>query len=51
MKYIIQNKKPTYQNTIDEIIQNRKNEIFAFFNSEEKELPFNIYLSIILKLV
>lgn len=44
MKYFIQNTKSTYENTIDEIIQNRKKEIFAFFNSEEKELPFNVYV-------
>ena len=44
MKYIVQDKNSTYYNTINKIIQNRKNEIFAFFNSEEKELPFNIYV-------
>ena len=44
MKYIVQDKNLTYYNTINKIIQNRKNEIFAFFNSEEKELPFNIYV-------
>ena len=37
MKYIVQDKNSTYYNTINKIIQNRKNEIFAFFNSEEKE--------------
>lgn len=44
MKYYVQNPKSTYQNTINEIIQNRKNEILTFFNSEEKKLPFNIYI-------
>lgn len=36
MKYIVQDKNLTYYNTINKIIQNRKNEIFTFFNSEEK---------------
>ena len=36
MKYIVQDKNSTYYNTINKIIQNRKNEIFTFFNSEEK---------------
>ena len=47
MKYIVQDKNSTYYNTINKIIQNRKNEIFAFFNSEEKELPFNIYFTVL----
>ena len=36
MNYIVQDKNLTYYNTINKIIQNRKNEIFTFFNSEEK---------------
>lgn len=44
MKYYIQNSKSIYYNTINEIIQNSKSEIFKFFNSEEIDLPFNIYI-------
>ena len=34
MKYIVQDKNSTYYNTINKIIQNRKNEIFAFSPNE-----------------
>jgi len=44
MKYIKQNNNSDYSKTIDSIIINRKKEIFDFFNSEEIELPFNIYI-------
>ena len=44
MKYIIQNSNSTYDRDIDTIINGRKNEIFSFFNSEEINLPFNVYI-------
>lgn len=44
MKYIVQNNKSNYAQVIDNIINNRKSEIFSFFNSKEVELPFNIYV-------
>ncbi len=44
MKYIIQNSDSNYKQTIDTIINNRKKEIFDFFNCREVELPFNIYV-------
>ena len=44
MRYIVQNNNSNYSQTIDTIISNRKSEIFSFFNSEEIELPFNIYI-------
>ena len=44
MKYIIENKNSNYKEVIDKIINERKNEIFSFFNSAEIDLPFNIYI-------
>ena len=44
MKYIVQNNSSSYREDIDSIISNKKKEIFTFFNSEEIELPFNIYI-------
>ena len=44
MKYILQNEKSDYYKKTDEIINTRKHEIFAFFNSSEVELTFNIYV-------
>ena len=44
MRYIIQNSSSNYGQIIDDIIDGRKGEIFAFFNSEEVELPFDIYV-------
>ena len=44
MKYIIQNKDSNYYKEIDSIINNKKREIFEFFNSEEVELPFIVYI-------
>ena len=44
MKYIMQDSKSNYNQVIDKIINDRKNEIFAFFNSREVELPFDIYV-------
>lgn len=44
MKYIVQNNNLNYSQVIDKIINNRKNEIFSFFNSKEVDLPFNIYV-------
>ncbi len=44
MKYIIQDSKSNYNQVINTIIENRKKEIFDFFNGREIELPFNIYI-------
>ena len=44
MKFIVQNNSSSYKQVIDSIIRDRKKEIFTFFNSEEIELPFNIYI-------
>ncbi len=44
MKYIIQNSESNYSQVIDNIISNRKSEIFSFFNSMEIDLPFNVYI-------
>ncbi len=44
MKYITQNSQSDYWQVIDNIIENRKNEVFDFFNTKEIELPFNIYV-------
>lgn len=44
MKYIMQNSKSNYNLVIDSIIENRKKEIFEFFNCSEIELSFNIYV-------
>ena len=44
MKYIIENKKSNYKEVIDKIINERKHEIYSFFNSEEVDLPVTIYI-------
>ena len=44
MKYIIQNKNSDYYKVVDNIIKTKSKIIFDFFNSEEIELPFNIYI-------
>ena len=44
MKYIVENKKSNYKDVVDKIINDRKKEIFNFFNVEDMELPFNIYI-------
>ena len=44
MKYIIQNNNSNYSQVIDTIINSKKNEIFSFFNSEEFDLPFDVYI-------
>lgn len=44
MRYIVQNKDSNYIQTINDIINDRKNNIFLFFNSKEVDLTFNIYL-------
>lgn len=44
MQYILQNIKSNYYKNIDSIINKRKNEIFSFFNTNEIQLPFNIYI-------
>ena len=44
MKYYIQNNKSSYKDIVDDIINNRKAEIFTFFNSETTDLNFNVYI-------
>lgn len=44
MKYIKENKDSNYNLVIEKIFNDRKKEIFSFFNSEEVDLPFNIYI-------
>ena len=44
MKYIMQNNLSNYNQVIDSIINDRKKEIFSFFNSEEIDLPVTIYV-------
>ena len=44
MNYIVQNSKSNYKIEIDKIIKDKQKEIFSFFNSEEIELSFNIYI-------
>ena len=44
MKYIVQDKNSNYINVIKEIIDNRKQEIFDFFNEENCNLDCNIYI-------
>ena len=44
MKYKIQNYLSNYNQVIDSIINDRKKEIFSFFNSEEIDLPVTIYV-------
>ena len=44
MNYIKENKNSNYDLVIEKIFNDRKKEIFSFFNSEEVDLPFNIYI-------
>lgn len=44
MKYMIQNNNSSYGYMINNIINNKKAEIFSFFNSKEVDLTFNIYV-------
>ena len=44
MNYIVHNKSSSYKDVIDNIISNKKKEIFNFFNREEIDLQFNIYI-------
>lgn len=44
MKYILQNSESNYSQTIDKIINDRKKEIFDFFNEEEIDLEYNVYV-------
>lgn len=44
MKFIVQDKNSTYYNTINEIIDTNKNNVFSFFNSDVMNIPFNIYI-------
>ena len=44
MNYIKENKNSNYDLVIEKIFNDRKKEIFSFFNSAEIDLPFNIYI-------
>ena len=44
MKYFLQNKNSDYYKVVDNIIKTKSKIIFDFFNSEEIEIPFNIYI-------
>lgn len=44
MEFIVQDKNSSYCNVINSIINDRKKEIFSFFDSEEVELPFKVYI-------
>ena len=44
MNFIKENKNSNYDLVIEKIINDRKKEIFSFFNSEETDLSFNIYI-------
>ena len=44
MRFIIENNNSDYKNEILNIIDNRKKEIFGFFNSDVIDLPITIYL-------
>ena len=44
MKYILQDNNSEYYKTIDNIINDNKEEIFSFFNHEVIDLPITIYV-------
>ena len=44
MKYIMQNSSSKFVKYIDDIISSKKNEILSFFNSDDIDLSFNIYV-------
>lgn len=44
MKFIKENKNSNYDLVIEKIINDRKKEIFNFFDSDDMELNFNIYI-------
>ena len=44
MKYIVQNSSSTYQTVIEEVINQNKDKIFDFFEHDEIDLPFNVYI-------
>ena len=44
MKYIMQNSSSKFDKYIDDIISSKKNEILSFFNSDDIDLSFNIYV-------
>ena len=44
MKYILQDNNSKYYKTIDNIINDNKEEIFSFFNHEVIDLPITIYV-------
>lgn len=44
MKYIVENKNSNYKEEVNNIILNSREFIFNFFNSENRELPINVYI-------
>ena len=44
MKYFMQNHESNYNQVIDKMISDKKNEIFSFFNSKEIDLEFDVYI-------
>lgn len=44
MKFIVENNNSNYKDRVLDIINNRKNEIFEFFNSDVIDLPCNVYI-------
>ena len=44
MNFIVENSNSNYKDTVLKIISDRKKEIFNFFNEEEIDLAFNIYI-------
>lgn len=44
MRFILENNNSNYKDTVLKIINDRKKEIFEFFNEEEVDLAFNIYI-------
>ena len=44
MRFIVENNNSNYKDDVLKIINDRKKEIFEFFDSEKIDLPFNIYI-------
>lgn len=44
MNYYVENTESTYKDEIEKIIKGKSKEIFDFFNEEERELNFDIYI-------
>lgn len=44
INYIVENEKSNYKDEINNIILNNKRDVFAFFNSPDLDLSFNVYV-------